>query len=375
MTQSNTQLYYTGNPNNRDTDKWQTVPAVDRGKEDDPAKYYAPPDLAQAVNVALELGMPLLLTGEPGVGKSCLARSVAWELGFADGELLHYTVKSDTQSSDLFYLYDTLGRFHAAHAGATDTLPEKAGEKVPPSVDARRFITYQALGKAILYAKGRDNIGAHLMTDTAREKYPPERRRAVVLIDEIDKAPGHMPNDILNQIERMEFEVPELFSGEKIKLEKNDQPFRPVVIITSNSTRELPDAFLRRCLYYHVGLPPFQEALHKTAPEDAAITLNEITVEYIVAQRLGEFFEGRQPLLDEALSLFRFLRGEKGPKRKPSLAELLNWLHYLGLRRTAVDRLEDHPDFKTSVTTTLLKRQGEQENWPHYLAAWKSQKG
>ena len=146
--------------------------------------------------------------------------------------------------------------------------------------------------------------------------------RSVVLIDEIDKAPREVPNDILNEIETMAFTIPELASKE-VKLNtqatENRQPEpRPIVIITSNSERDLPEAFLRRCVFYHLPFPPFD------GPE------GEVTVRSIVQARFAKRFVNKSPLLEDILSLCECVRKEEQRLSKlPSLAELLNWIELL----------------------------------------------
>jgi len=362
-------IYYTGDPKAQlIPNKWKELPFVDLKLAEDPKFYVAPKDLRDAVNVALELGLPLLLTGEPGVGKSCLARSLNREIGHQESDLLHFTVKSDTRDSELFYSYDTLSRFHAVH-GQININDEDAKDKAKNEAHPCRFIRYQGLGLAILQAKGRDNIPPGIMTDEALKEFPKDRRRAVVLIDEIDKAPHDMPNDILNEIERMEFRIPELFIDEAIKLDsEEDKKHRPIVIITSNGIRELPEAFLRRCLYFHLTMPKFKEDLESKDP-------NEVSVEAIVASRFGDGqFIDRKELLNDALSLFQYLRQDslQSLQRKPSLAEFLDWLRYLSKSNDTTTRLVERYDFEISVKSALLKNQKDQTKIKTFIEGWKS---
>ena len=162
-------------------------------------------------------------------------------------------------------------------------------------------------------------------------------KRSVVLIDEIDKAPLDVPNDILVELERLEFEIPELRTVRKpaadnsrqqtdniIGLDPHENRYRPIVIITSNSEKALPDPFLRRCVYHHLEFPPFRLTEGEQSEEI-------VTVEDIVASRLGSrYADGGQHLVAQGISLFRHLREESGRlQRRPTLAELLDWLNYL----------------------------------------------
>jgi MoxR-like ATPase len=331
---------YTGNPANQKPDGWRNLPSANIEELTHPSHYLAPPELADAVNVAVELGMPLLLTGDPGCGKSRLADSVAWELGFEGGRALRYVVHSDTTRRDLFYEFDAVGRFRAAR----DTGEIKH--------EARHFIKYNALGLAILRANGRREKYRNIMRDRDFDRLPAEGVRSVVLIDEIDKAPREVPNDLLTQLEDLRFSVPELLHDEDIALGEGQRDKRPVIVITSNAERDLPPAFLRRCVYFHMELPPFRDEA-KTA---------RVTIERIVAERLGARYKDRDDLLRDALALFRHLRNSS-LEQKPSLAELLAWLLYLGKETTpAGGSLLEHPKLEASLGILLKPHDGTERS-------------
>jgi MoxR-like ATPase len=253
---------------------------------DHPADYLAEPGLRDAVNVALTLGQPLLLTGEPGTGKTQLAGSLAYELGLPSP--LVFNVKTTSSARDLFYRYDSLRHFHDAQFHKENIRVED-------------YITYEAFGQAILLSldPGQANL---FLPQSLRDKGP---LRSVVLVDEIDKAPRDLPNDVLNEIESMSFAVKE--TGREFS---SDQKYRPILVLTSNSEKNLPDAFLRRCVYYHISFPDAER------------------LKQIVQRRLKLTSEFAPDMLDHAVAHFQEIR-ELGLKKQPATAEFLGWVEIL----------------------------------------------
>ena len=226
-------------------------------------QYVATEDLKIAVNAAALLRRPLLIKGEPGTGKTVLAHEVADAFGM---ELIEWHVKSTTKAQQGLYEYDAVSRLRDSQLG---------DEKV---LDIKNYIKKGKLWEAF-----------------EKEKTP------VLLIDEIDKADIEFPNDLLLELDRMEFHVYE--TGETI-VAKN----RPIIIITSNNEKELPDAFLRRCFFHFIKFPD---------PD---------TMREIVAVHYPDI---QHALVKEALSVFFDIRDVPGLKKKPSTSELLDWLKLL----------------------------------------------
>jgi MoxR-like ATPase len=308
-----------------------------RQREQTRPENYLPDDgLVDAVNVALLLGQPLLLTGSPGTGKTQLAYSLAYQLGL--GKPLKFETKSTSTARDLFYVYDALGRFHAAQAAQ---LGEKSTKK---SVD---YITYNALGLAIILANLPEDVQDFLPVDFDKkvnrilgpgfEFIQPHR--SVVLIDEIDKAPRDFPNDILNEVENRYFRIPEL---DNVEIDAPEDR-QPILVLTSNSEKLLPEAFLRRCIYYDIPFPD-QNRLNK-----------------IVEARLGTFVKPSSEFLSAALKRFYKLR-QGGLRKKPSTAELLNWLIALRERYKDVDNpIATHPESVSRTLSSLVKMADDQK--------------
>ncbi|MCP4273749.1 MAG: AAA family ATPase [Gammaproteobacteria bacterium] len=258
-------------------------------------KYVVSEELYGAVQAAIATGQPLLLAGEPGTGKTRLASKLAYDLSLTDHRFDSKIEKFDTKTTscalDLFYSYDALRHFNDANI-------QKATNKAAPG--ALPYINLAALGKAIAMTSEQDYA-----TELLKSKTNGETKSKVVLIDEIDKAPRDFTNDILNEIDNMEFEIRELQrGGEKIKRGKEH---RIVVIMTSNSEKNLPDAFLRRCAFFHIPFPGDNllcDIVQMHFPDN-----NELPHE-------------------EVIGFFKQLR-EVSTRKKPATAELISWLHVL----------------------------------------------
>ena len=324
--------FYIGEPQRECVKTPAKLPVLRRDRHQHATTYKADEGLIAAVNVALLLGQPLLLTGEPGTGKTQLAYSIGCELGY---EVFKFETKSTSAARDLFYTYDTLGRFHAA-------------QLQQGSLNSKDYIVYNALGIAILRSRELDAVNEWLPHDFKHDG----KQRSIVLIDEIDKAPRDFPNDLLNEIEEMYFRIPELGLGNR-KIEA-DGNMRPVIIITSNSEKSLPDAFLRRCIFYNIPFPD---------PE----RLREIVLSHMVS------FEGKTTQwLDDALDFFSKLREpSRGLEKRPATAELLNWLEYLRKRITdPKDDLHKQPKLINSSISALFKSATDQDKAKSILEEW-----
>jgi MoxR-like ATPase len=300
-----------------------------------PEHYRADPGLVDAVNVALLLGQPLLLTGEPGTGKTQLAYYLAWELGL--GDVLKFETKSNSSAGSIFYTYDALKRFQHAHSNI-------ASESALP------YITLNALGKAIVLTRDPDDVAHYLPPGFVHTG----KQRSVVVIDEIDKAPRDFPNDILNELDQLYFRVAEL-DNEPIAA---DPDLRPVIVLTSNSEKDLPDAFLRRCIFYHIPFPELPQ------------------MKQLVENRLGLYAGGSNVFLADALELFYDLRKDSaGLRKKPATAELLDWLAtMIDASEGAENPFEKTPALALQTMSCLAKTVDDQKEAAKIVGKWLSRR-
>ena len=249
--------------------------------------YVAESGLIDDVNAALLLGRPLLLKGEPGTGKTILGRHIADALGL---RFLAWNIKSSTRAQEGLYVYDTVQRLNDARFGEGDVR------------DISRYIKLGPLGEAF---RSDD--------------------RVVLLIDEIDKADLEFPNDLLYELDEMTFRIVE--TGETIQARE-----RPLVLITSNSEKELPDAFLRRCVFHYIAFPEREN----------------------MARIIRVHFPHLEDdLLQAALSRFYAVRETRGLRKKPATSELIDWLRILVHKGIEPATLERHaPNLGTLLKTS-----------------------
>jgi MoxR-like ATPase len=229
------------------------------------AKYIASQELISAVNVAAALNRPLLIKGEPGTGKTMLAQSIAENLQM---KLIIWNIKSTTKAQDGLYVYDTVQRLYDSQFGEGDVR------------DIKQYIKLGKLGEAFV-----------------------AEERVVLLIDEIDKADIEFPNDLLWELDQMSFYIPE--TGETITARH-----RPIVVITSNAEKELPDAFLRRCIFHYIAFP------------DEDMMKEIVKVHYPDLDK---------ELVNSAVKAFYNIRSLPGLQKKPSTSELLDWVQALAI--------------------------------------------
>lgn len=241
--------------------------------------YVVTNELMHAVNVSIALQKPLLIKGEPGTGKTMLAEAISKAL---DKELVIWNIKSTTKAQEGLYVYDTVQRLYDSQFGEGNV------------ADIKKYIKLGKLGEAFTSEK-----------------------QVVLLIDEIDKADLEFPNDLLWELDKMEFYINE--TKETIKTKE-----RPIVIITSNAEKELPDAFLRRCIFHYIEFP------------------NEEKMREIVNVHYSHIEE---KVLAQAMETFYWIRNLKEIQKKPSTSELLDWLQALVLGGIPVAKIKEEIPF------------------------------
>ena len=241
--------------------------------------YVASPELMASVNVAMALEKPLLIKGEPGTGKTMLAQAIAQSLG---KELLIWNIKSTTKAQEGLYVYDTIQRLYDSQFGE----------------------------------EGVDDIGHYIKLGKLGEAFKADNQ-PVLLIDEIDKADLEFPNDLLWELDKMEFYIHE--TKETVKAKK-----RPIVIITSIAEKELPDAFLRRCIFHYIEFP------------------DKELMEEIVKVHFPDL---KDNLLQECMEQFYWIRSLKDIRKKPSTSELVDWIQALLLGGITPEEVKEKMPF------------------------------
>lgn len=260
-------------------------------------QYVASRELMDSVNVAIALQKPLLIKGEPGTGKTMLAEAVAQSLG---KRLVIWNIKSTTKAQDGLYMYDTIQRLYDGQFGE----------------------------------EGVDDIARYIKLGKLGEAFDSDEQ-VILLIDEIDKADLEFPNDLLWELDQMEFYIHETKRTVKAKQ-------RPIVIITSNAEKELPDAFLRRCIFHYIDFP------------------DETLMEDIVKVHFPNVEEN---LLKEAMKVFYEIRSFRDIRKKPSTSELIDWINALQIGGISAERLKELP-----FVGVIVKKDEDLETVRHKMA-------
>ena len=241
--------------------------------------YVASEELMAAVDVAVALQKPLLIKGEPGTGKTMLAEAISQSM---DKELIVWNIKSTTKAQDGLYVYDTIQRLYDSQFGE----------------------------------EGVDDIGQYIKLGKLGEAFKADKQ-VILLIDEIDKADLEFPNDLLWELDKMEFYIHETKETVKAKV-------RPIVVITSNAEKELPDAFLRRCIFHYIAFPNREQ-------------MTEIVQ--------AHFDHLEENVLKNVLDTFYWIRSLRDIRKKPSTSELIDWIQALTLSGVDTENLKDQLPF------------------------------
>lgn len=265
--------------------------------------YVASEELMRAVNIAIALEKPLLIKGEPGTGKTMLAQSVAKAL---DKELIIWNIKSTTKAQDGLYVYDVVQRLYDSQFG-TDGVD-----------DIKKYVKLGKIGDAFSSEK-----------------------QVILLIDEIDKADLEFPNDLLWELDKMEFYIPE--TGETVKAKK-----RPIVIITSNAEKELPDAFLRRCIFHYIEFP------------------NEELMKEIIKVHFPDLEDN---IIKQTIAAFYYVRSLRDIQKKPSTSEIIDWIQALTISGISVEKITKEIPFagvilKKNEDIDALERSKKRSTFP-----------